>query len=175
LDSVGAWKARVLSPPSAEDLYLEYPRLSSSDHKITSEANDQYNCVAWVDRVMNHWFEPEIFWPPGVPVPLGQDDLDCYVALFRQWGFEECASRCLESGFLKIAIYAVGQEFEHVAKQLPSGQWSSKGGVLHDFKHRELDALGDCRAMRRAEPALFMRRPYDGSDLYEVEENGLIL
>jgi len=172
---VATGKADFLTPPSAADLYLEYPRLSSSEHKITSEATDRYNCVAWVDRTTDRWFEPEIYWPDAVPVPQGAEDLDCYLALFRHWGFEDCDSPDLEDGFLKIAIFAVGQEFEHVAKQLPSGNWSSKGGVLYDFRHRDLDALGDCRAMRRAEPVCYMKRAFDGDDPFEVEEHGLII
>lgn len=123
---------------------------------------------------MAHWIEPEIIWPDGVPIPMGPADLDCYIALFRLWGFEDCDSATLEEGFLKIAIFASGQEFEHVAKQLPSGAWSSKGGTLYDFRHETLDAISECGVWRGATVTRLMRRPYGGDDPYEIEESGLI-
>lgn len=172
MDSMG--KACFLTPPSIEDLYARYPRLQASNHKITSQRTDRYNCVAWIEREMDRWFEPEIFWPDGLPIPADSADLDCYIALFRSWGFEDCDSADLEDGYLKIAIFATGSEFDHVAKQLPSGAWSSKGGSLHDFKHEDLDALRDCLVMPNATVVQLMRRPYDGTDPYEIEEDGLI-
>jgi hypothetical protein len=167
-------KARSLTVPSIDDLYAQYPHLQASEHKITSQRTDRYNCVAWVDRDMTHWLEPEIFWPDEVPEPEGQADLDCYLALFRSWGFEPCESPEPEDGFLRIAIFATGMEFDHVAKQLPSGAWSSKGGPLYDFKHQDLDALRDSPVMPNAAVVQIMRRPHDGVDPYEMEENGLI-
>lgn len=163
-----------LSPPSVEDLYAQYPRLRASGHRITSPFDDEYNCVAWIERAFTSWVEPGIQWPPGVPTPLGSSDLDCYIALFRLWGFEDAESPDLEPGFLKIAIYANGQEFEHVAKQLPSGAWSSKGGNLCDFRHEQLEALNNCGVMKNATVVKYMRRRYDGSDSMELEENGLL-
>jgi hypothetical protein len=163
-----------LNPPSTEDLYAQYPALRASSHKITSPCNDKYNCAGWVQSAMTSWVEPGFFWPSNAPVPMGPNDLDCYVAVFRSWGFEICESPDLEDGFLKIAIFATGQEFEHVAKQLPSGAWSSKGGPLHDFKHDELEALSGCGVMRNACAVRFMRRQYDGRDPMELEENGLL-
>jgi hypothetical protein len=127
---------------------------------------------------MDAWWEPDFKWPDDVPVPLGAADLDCYEALFRKWGFEVCATPDLEAGYLKIALYAAGphgNEFEHVAKQLPSGAWSSKGGPLWDFRHGGLDAVGECGIMRNAKPTTYMRRPYDGTDQFEMEENGIVV
>ncbi len=169
-------EASQLTPASIEDFYAQYPRLAEdSEQKITSEATDRYNCVAWVQRDMNHWVDPEIFWPRGVPEPKNDDDLECYVALFRSWGFEEADSAELEDGYLKIAVFATGDAFDHVAKQLPSGRWSSKGGAMYDFRHGTLEALGECRVMPGTRLALTMRRLYDGRDLHEAEENGLIV
>lgn len=166
-------------PPEAvsiEDFYAQYPRLiDDPSHKITSEATDSYNCVAWVQRDTNHWIDPELFWPPGVPEPDGDDDLDCYLALFRSWGYEDATSEELEDGFLKIAIFATDGAFDHVAKQLPSGRWSSKGGNRYDFRHGTLHAIELCRVMPNTKLAAIMRRTYDGLDPYEAEENGLII
>ncbi|MBK5219294.1 MAG: hypothetical protein JJE35_05865 [Thermoleophilia bacterium] len=165
-----------LSSVSTEELYAQYPHLRDDpEHKITSQRTDRYNCVAWVQGKMDQWFDPEIHWPDGVPEPDGDADLDCYLALFSSWGFEECSSADLEEGYLKIAVFAAGDEFQHVAKQLPSGAWSSKGGPLYDFRHGDLAALRGCRVMPKAELSKIMRRPYDGTDRFEVEEKGLLL
>ena len=40
----------------------------------------------------------------------------------------------------KTAIYGMGNQFLHMAKQLPSGSWSSKLGRAWDIEH-ELEAL----------------------------------
>lgn len=146
------------------DLYAQFPRLASASHKITSPAADDYNCVAWVERDLGHWWEPGFYWPPGAPLPSDDEDLDCYVDVFRRIGFELCASGDLEPGFLKIAIYSEGGTFHHVAKQLPSGRWSSKAGSLHDVRHDELAALEESGVLHDARATVFMRRPYDGSD-----------
>lgn len=174
MDPLGRSKGAYYLTPSIDELYAQYPRLKGSDHKITSQADDRYNCVAWVERDMGSWIEPDLFWPDGVPEPLGPADLDCYLALFRSWGFEDCDSSSLDFGYLKIAIFATGEEFHHVAKQLPSGAWSSKGGPLYDFKHGDLGAICECGIWRNAMPLHFMRRSYDGSDSFEMEENGLL-
>jgi hypothetical protein len=131
--------------------------------------------VAWVEREMDRWLEPDMFWPAGVPEPDSDADLDCYFALFRTWGFEDCDSPDREDEYLKIAIFATGDEFDHVAKQLPSGAWSSKGGTLYDFRHGSLDALKGCRVMPGTTLVQIMKRPYDGRDPYEMEEKGLLL
>lgn len=157
------------------DLYAQFPRLSASGHRITSEPSDLYNCVAWVERDFERWWEPGFHWPLGAKEPSGDADVDCYVDLFEKLGFERCDSSDAEPGFLKIALYAENHRFHHVAKQLPSGAWSSKAGPLHDFRHEALTACDDCGVMRAAQPELFMRRSYDGADDMSLEETGLIL
>jgi hypothetical protein len=125
---------------------------------------------------MGRWIDPEFFWPADVPEPPeDEDDLDYYVALFGSWGYEVTDSPDLEDGYLKVAIFATDNNFDHVAKQLPSGRWSSKGGKSFDFRHGTLESIGVCRVMPATQLALVMRRPYDGGDPYEAEENGLIV
>jgi len=159
-----------------EDLYAQFPSLSASRHQITSQPTDGYNCVAWVERALDRWYEPGIFWPSGVPEPDGDEDLECYVALFRSWGFEVCSTPGYEAGCLKLALYADGRCFQHVAKQLrgAAAGWSSKAGVLHDLRHQELDALHPSGVMQDARPAIFMKRPDPGHSM-GLEETGLII
>jgi hypothetical protein len=162
-----------------DDLYAVFPRLQSADHLVTSGDSDTYNCVAWVQRDTRRQWDPDFYWPPGVPKPaLGdsENDLPNYIALFESVGFELCDGSDLEPGYLKIAIYATGNEFHHVAKQLPSGGWSSKGSMdLHDFRHEQLEPLNGTGVWKGACARVFMRRPYDGVDPFTLEETGIIL
>jgi hypothetical protein len=158
-----------------DDLYAQFPSLLGSGHRITSEATDTYNCVGWVRRELDRWYEPEIFWPEDVPQPVDDDDLPCYLALFESWGYVRCAGPKYEQGFLKLAIYADEQAFQHVAKQLRDGTWSSKAGHLHDLRHNELEALYPCGIMRHALPVAYMKKIDDGDDPQDVELSGLIV
>jgi hypothetical protein len=157
-----------------DDLHAQFPSLAACSHRITSPPDDNYNCVAWVNRTLDRWYEPGINWPSDVPEPDGDEDLACYVALFEKWFFETCDGPEYEPGFLKIAIYADGQFFQHVARQLRDGSWSSKAGRMHDLRHQELDALHPSGIMRNARPVVFMKREDDGTSM-ALEETGLVL
>jgi hypothetical protein len=71
-------------------------------------------------------------------------------------------------------VFATDDNFDHVAKQLPSGRWSSKGGKSFDFRHGGPDSVAVCPFMPETKLAVLMRRFYDGVDEFEAEENGLI-
>ena len=75
-------------------------------------------------------------------------------ALFWQAGFEPCDDGGLVAGTEKIALFAIGDEFTHVAKQTAEGHWSSKLGEDCDIEH-ELEALV---AAAQQLPALALRR-----------------
>jgi hypothetical protein len=127
-----------------------------------------------VERDFVHWWEPGFHWPQDL-TPHSDGDLDCYIELFRRWGFEPCHSGALEPSYLKIAVYAEGRNFHHVAKQLPSGAWSSKSGALHDLRHDSVGALEGSGVQRMACVAIYMRREYDGTDPMDLEERGFVL
>lgn len=171
---LGQATERALSAVPLDDLYAQFPSLPGSPHRITSAPTDEYNCVGWVPRELNRWYDPELFWPDDVPKPDSDEDIQCYVALFESWGFEVCKDEHYETGFLKIALYIARGSFQHVAKQLRDGSWSSKAGVLHDFRHCTLDALQPSGIMANAQPSIFMRRNDDGGP-QELEQTGLIL
>jgi hypothetical protein len=155
-------------------LYAQLPRLKPGNHQITSDASDEYNCVAWVERDQRRWWEPGFYWPIGDD-PDPSDDVGSFVEQFRRLGFEICDSPDLEDGYLKIALFVEGGNFQHVAKQLPSGRWSSKAGPLHDIRHDSLDVLDEVGMWRKATAMVFMKRPYDGEDPFELEEGELVL
>jgi hypothetical protein len=160
-----------------EDVYTRLPRLQPSPHAITSPPKDRYNCVAWVDRDLEHWWQPEFHWPSDLHCPLDAPDIDCYIELFRRWGFEICVSPAFEPGFLKIAIYSADGFFHHVAKQIPPIEWwSSKIGHAHDVRHEHLDALYESPVyFDNAEVTHYMRRVHDPADPFTLELGQLLL
>ena len=54
--------------------------------------------------------------------------------------FEPCLDGSREEGFEKIAIYALGAEVRHAARQEEDGTWRSKLGEDEDIEHT-LDGL----------------------------------
>ena len=40
-----------------------FPRLTPENHRVTSEADVGYNCIAWSAMDTAHWWQPGIFWP----------------------------------------------------------------------------------------------------------------
>jgi hypothetical protein len=150
------------------------PHLQSSDHAITSAPDDEFNCVAWLERDFKHFWAPKYHWP-DLPRPSNDEDLECFLTLFRRWGYQDCDGPEYEPGWLKIAIYAEDGRFYHVAKQLRTGAWSSKVGVGHDLRHVSLDALNDSVFFNYTRASLFMKRADDGSDPMDLEEKGYLL
>ena len=63
---------------------------------------------------------------------------------FESLGYRECDDGSLESGFEKIALYAIGMDvIRTVARQLDDGRWTSKLGQLEDITHSSTDAIED--------------------------------
>ena len=65
------------------------------------------------------------------------------IGILKELGFAMCSDGSLEVGFEKIAIYSMsgGVAWDHVARQLPDGQWTSKLGELLDITHTDLESL----------------------------------
>ena len=40
-----------------------FPRLTTSNYRVTSPANGDYNCIAWSAGDTEHWWQPNVFWP----------------------------------------------------------------------------------------------------------------
>ena len=57
-------------------------------------------------------------------------------AVYARLGFLPCGMDVtLEEGVDKVAIYAIGDEATHAARQLPNGLWTSKLGPYEDITH----------------------------------------
>ena len=57
------------------------------------------------------------------------------------YGYQPCDDGGLDPEYEKIAVYARGNETKHAAKQLESGQWTSKLGMGEDITHPDLTSL----------------------------------
>jgi hypothetical protein len=137
-----------------------FPRLKSNDYDVTSPKWDGQNCIGHA-LYADLYFDPGIggfiegvVWPDGI---RRDDTVEAWTELFGLHAYQECESADLEPGAEKIAIYA-GPDGEawHVARQLESGEWTSKLNKLEDIRHRSLDVLigDDYRAVVK-----IMRRP----------------
>jgi len=126
-------------------LAAKFPNLAGDGGIKTSEKDPAYNCIAWAAKSdMQWWWQPGggtgIFWPKDV---LDDFSFGCFVQLFEKMGYVDCANNSeLEEGYEKVAIYADNYgEFLHVAKQLPSGAWTSKLGPDEDIQHNSPHGL----------------------------------
>ncbi|MBI1902313.1 MAG: hypothetical protein HYS13_14530 [Planctomycetia bacterium] len=118
-----------------EDLF---PNLKS-DYTCTSPPDERYNCIAWAAGVTDEWWDPvDGVWPDELP---NDDSLVTLVKLYEGIGFDLCADGDLEAGFEKIPLYGMEGVYEHAARQLPNGRWTSKLGPDDDIEHPRADSL----------------------------------
>ena len=136
------------------------PNLSPDSYQITSPATSDYNCIAWAAQSDDCWWDPtdpDQYWPDEVPREL---TLEAFIQAYQTIGYAPCNSLQYEPGFQKLAIYTKPDgEPTHVARQLPSGRWTSKMGSLEDIEH-EIDAL---RGFYYGAVAQILKRPASSS------------
>ena len=79
-----------------------FPRLTLNNHRVTSPASIDYNCIAWSVGDVEHWWQPGV-WPCEVqPNDWG---LVALQRLFQTRGYEDCGMDTdLERGFEKVAL-----------------------------------------------------------------------
>jgi hypothetical protein len=143
-----------------------FPNLADESFVVSSPEDSDYNCIAWAIGDEEAFWDPTqvtmagkvmggIYWPSGVALT---NELPTFIEVFSRQGFEECGNGHLEGNLEKIALYvdsATGL-FRHVARQLESGEWTSKLGGLHDIEHlAPSDLAGDAYG----EPTIYMARP----------------
>lgn len=120
-----------------------FPKLTSRNFRITSDPTFEYNCIAWAaDNTDAYWWpDPQFvaYWPSEV---ARVETIDAFVEVFKLFGYTICTNDTHEKDFEKIAIYV---NFEgkptHAARQLDSGNWTSKLGDLEDIEHTSLDDI----------------------------------
>jgi len=131
-----------------------FPNLTDDNHEITSEKTIKYNCIAWVARNTDRWWQPGIYWP----INSSREDsgIGDLVLAFRSLGYDESPDGSFEVGFEKLAIYGSGFMYTHAARQLPDGRWTSKLGQLEDITHSTTEAL---ESSDYGKVVQFMKRP----------------
>ena len=126
----------------------EFLGLTDSSSQITSPATRRYNCIAWAAKDDRRWWWPDPFeigyWP--IPVNNRSVTLAGFVEAFISLGYKLSTSGELEPNTEKIAIYGIdcpgGQATPtHAARQLPSGDWTSKLGSFEDITHTTPEAV----------------------------------
>ena len=116
----------------------DFPRLTASNHRVTSDATTDYNCVAWAVADTKHWWQPGFYWP--VEVADDEYGIAALERAFAALGYMDCVeNESLEVGFEKVALYGSNLVYTHAAKQLPSGKWTSKLGRDVDIEHDRPD------------------------------------
>ena len=126
------------------DLARILPQLQSAPYEITSPEDVRYNCVAWAAgqaEVRRRWWpapSPFYYWP----LEPREETVAGFLRAFGELGYSACDNGDLEPGQEKLAIYADDANVPtHMARQLPSGEWTSKLGELEDIRHLTLDQL----------------------------------
>jgi hypothetical protein len=127
----------------------DFPNLTNANHKVTSPFMRRYNCIAWAasNDTRNWW--PDLFnqgyWPPNVP---REETIDAFVQAYETLGYKLCYDERPELGIEKIAIYGVDNPDPkqpiiptHAARQLLSGEWTSKLGQHEDISHTTPDGV----------------------------------
>jgi hypothetical protein len=113
----------------------DFPRLTPDNHRVTSPATIDYNCIAWAAEDTENWWQPGMFWIPP-DWPANDVGLGALENVFLSLGYIDCSNNAgLEPGFQKVALYGSGLVYTHAARQLPSGKWTSKLGKGEDIEH----------------------------------------
>lgn len=133
---------KIMSKDILEEIF---PSLNESVYSITSEESNRYNCIAWALHHTTQFWDPGMigvggyYWPPGV---AKDDSVKSWIRVFEIHGYKPCRGDEPQPGIEKIAIYGKSNgDATHVARQLPSGELTSKLGKLEDIQHHSLGVL----------------------------------
>ncbi|HEB73147.1 MAG TPA: hypothetical protein ENI77_11100 [Nitrospirae bacterium] len=140
---------------SDEKLRAIFPNLLNTPYVITSEKDKKYNCIAWAAGDNAKWWWPlpeDNYWPNEAQAG---NTMRTFADTFGEMGYDICEHGGLEPGYEKVALYTIDKAPTHMARQLPTGDWTSKCGQLEDISHLLEGIEGD----GYGSVALFMKRP----------------
>jgi hypothetical protein len=141
----------------------DHPYLTAETCAITSPRSYRYNCIAWAAGVDTDYWWPDPMgigrWPADAPRVV---TMEAFVRAFETRGYKLCYDSSLEAGVEKVAIYGKTNPSDgltiptHAARQLESGEWTSKMGSLEDVQHKTAD---DVNGRVYGKPVYYMSRP----------------
>ena len=138
-----------------EHLRRAFPALR--DYSLTSPKEQRYNCIAWAAGDDAQWWWPDPrtdhYWPTEAPT---ERSVTAFIVAFNSLGYEPCADGSLDVGFEKVGIYESSSGVEHMARQLPTGRWTSKLGGAEDIEHATPTEL---EGIQYGTVVQYMRRP----------------
>src|SRR2546426_8468560 len=133
-----------------------FPGLRGQSYHIKSPRDRRYNCIAFAAGDDRNWWWPDVAeedtWPAGV---ARVTTVAAFREAFATLGYVVCDHDQLETGFEKIALFALAGVPKHAARQLPGGRWTSKLGPMEDIEH----GLHDLTGMVYGSVVLVMKRP----------------
>lgn len=125
---------KITSKRYLEPRPKDFPNLTSEGYSEESPPDQGYNCIAWVagDVSKSWWPNQHGYWPPNIPY---ETTITAFTMLFEELGYRVCSEVDLEKGYGKVALYALGGDVTHAARQLINGRWTSKLGGYIDIEH----------------------------------------
>src|SRR6266487_427431 len=161
------------------EIMFDYLGEHDYDHDNVSIAVPRYNCIAWAAGE-NHrrwwpadWDTVTYYWPAHLPrQPFGKETLENFVRAFESLEYEKCKSPRFQKGVEKVAIFIDSKNLPtHAARQLESGDWTSKCGVKEDINHKTLHAV---EGEPYGEAVAFLKRRRDGKPFFADRILGFI-
>ena len=133
----------------------KFPKLQNDYCKVTSQPTLDYNCIGWAAGDSDNWWWPsdDSYWPNNVP---RVNSIENFILAFQTLGYEKCDNGNFEARYEKVALYAVANIPQHMARQLPSGKWASKLGPQWDIQHSQAESVEN---NEYGQIVLYMRRP----------------
>jgi hypothetical protein len=123
-----------------EDVELDFPRLVGKEYDLSDE-DFNYNCLAFALGDHTNWWEPPHgkgqYWPPGFSEDISVNTVE---KIIRLHGYTVEVPKGTSPQTEAIAIYAIGNEWQHFAKFV-NGVWTSKLGRGHDVSGVDLEDL----------------------------------
>jgi hypothetical protein len=131
-----------------------FPNLTAAGFRRTSPKTEAYNCIAWAAGDQSRWWDPAAgyYWPSGVE---RDDTLVSLIRVYESLGYEACDDGEPEVGFDKVVLYGSPEIYEHAARQLEHGAWTSKIGNLEDIEHQSAEGVAGAEY---GSVQLFMKR-----------------
>ena len=126
----------------ADSLEIAFPNLKSTNYAVISPYDPSYNCIAFAFADTSHWWQQYHVKPHYWPEWIADDDtLDSWIKVAALFGFRDASNSDPEPELDKIAIYAKGEEPQHICFRSGNGLWKSKLGEDVDVEHEALHAL----------------------------------